>query len=600
MCGIIGYIGHRKASDVVLHGLKRLEYRGYDSYGIAMLDDELLVIKEKGKISEISGFGEISSFAGIGHTRWATHGMPSRENAHPHFDCRKEIVIAHNGIISNYASLKSELISRGHKFSSDTDTEVIAHLIEESYESGKHSLESAAVKAAKLLKGTYAVVVISKLEKEKLIVFRKESPLVLGIGKGEMFVGSDISAFLKYTKKAVPLDDFEYAVITKEGFEIKSLKTGEKIAKKVLAIDWSEEQAEKLGYEHFMLKEIHEQPQIIKNVLNIYDEDIKKLARMINEAWEKNLPIYIIGAGTSLHAAMVAQYWFSKLCEVQVIAADSSEFLEIGVVKKGSLVIGITQSGETYDTLSAMRYAKSKGARLAAIVNVIGSTATREAEHIVMQNSGMEIAVCATKTFMGQITALLRTAIELGKIRNKDERRIKEIEKGLEKAGEYVAEVLKKENEVKKIAEKYCTVKNYIYIGRGITLPIAFEGALKFKEVTYLHAEAMSSGLLKHGTISLIDKNMRTIAVIPSKSENREKIMNNIQEVKARGGVVVGITSGTEVETCDVNLVAPECHEMLSPIVLIPFCQLLAYYAAVKLGRDVDKPRALAKSVTVE
>ncbi|MBI5253305.1 MAG: glutamine--fructose-6-phosphate transaminase (isomerizing) [Euryarchaeota archaeon] len=593
MCGIVGYIGRKKAAPVILRNLKRLEYRGYDSCGIATLSSGLNIKKDAGRIDEIQKKMKLDNLpgsVGIGHTRWATHGNVSRRNAHPHVDCKKEIAIVHNGIISNYAELREELIKRGHVFESETDSECMAHLIEENYEGG---IEKALRAALEKVKGTYALLVLSTHEPDKLLCARNESPLVLGIGIGEMFVGSDVASFLHFTKKAVPLDDGEYAVITEKECAVKEINSGRMLEKEILEITWNEEAAEKEGYEHFMLKEIFEQPQTIINALHVYPQDIRKLAEMIRNS-EK---VYFAAAGSSLHAALVAEYWFSQLCDKFVVAVDASELMSKGVIDKNTLVIGITQSGETYDTLAAMRHAKNKGARIAAIVNVIGSTATRLADHVVLQGSGIEISVCATKTFTSQLTILMRTAIELAEMLGRD---VEKIKSELLETPARVEEVLRLNEEIKKVAVKYFRVKNYIYIGKGINLPSALEGALKLKEITYNHAEGMSGGMLKHGTISLIDRGMKTVAIVPAKGENRTKIISNVQEVKARGGVVIGITSGKPVEQCDVNIVAPECDELISPIVFAPIYQLLAYHTAANLKRDVDKPRALAKSVTVE
>jgi glucosamine--fructose-6-phosphate aminotransferase (isomerizing) len=593
MCGIVGYVGNEKASPILLRNLKMLEYRGYDSCGIATLDDNLHLKKDVGNIDEVNSslnFFDLPGNAGIAHTRWATHGNVTKNNAHPHLDCKGKIAIVHNGIISNYEELKAELLKRGHVFHSETDSECLAHLIEDAYDG---SLERATAEALKKIRGTYALLVLSPLNPTKLICARNESPLMLGLSDEGIFVGSDVASFLGYTKKAVALDDGEYAVIDKKGYTIKEIGNAKRVQKDVLDIDWSVEMAEKEGNPHFMLKEILEQPNVITNALNIYPDVIKGLAEMISGA----KAVYILAAGTSLHAGMVAEYWFAQLCNKRVNAMDSSEFINKGVVDEDTLVIGITQSGETYDTLAAMRYAKRRGARVAAVVNVLGSTATRLADHVVLQGSGIEISVCATKTFTSQLTVLLRTVIELGKMMGKN---VQKVEEELLNCPSYVKGTLAKRDSIKEVADEYFNANNYIFIGKGINLPSALEGALKFKEITYEHAEGMSGGLLKHGTISLIDKGLNTVAMVPEKGDNRTRIINNIREVKARGGVVVGIASGREVEQCDVSIVAPACHELVSPIVLAPIYQLLAYYAAVNRGRNVDKPRALAKSVTVE
>ena len=592
MCGIVGYIGEKEASPILYENLKRLEYRGYDSCGIATLDTKIRVKKDVGMVEEINRKIDLESLPGklgIGHTRWATHGGVTKNNAHPHIDCAGEIAVVHNGIISNFSSLQEPLLKKGHKFKSETDTESIVHLIEEKY---KGDLETAVRDALAEVKGTYALLVFSSREPDRIICARNESPLMLGIGDGEMYIGSDISSFLRYTKKAVPLDEKEYAVVTKDGYEITSLLTGKKLKKEIIEIEWSEEAAKKDGHEHFMLKEILDQPASIVNSLSVYPEDISKLALMMGDAGR----VYLCAAGTSLHAAMVAEHWFSALCKKSVIATDSSELQNKGVIDSDTLIVGITQSGETYDTLASMRYAKGKGAKIAAVVNVTGSTAARFADHFVLQGSGTEISVCATKTFTSQLIILLRTALELGKHRGID---VSKIEKELLKLPKYLEKAIMLQKEIKEISKKHLTVKNYIYIGRGINLPSALEGALKLKEITYHHAEGMSGGMLKHGTISLIDMDMHVIAIVPSEGENRTRMKSNIQEVKARGGIVIGITSGRPVE-CDVNIVAPECDEAVSPLVFAPIYQLLAYYTAVNLGRNVDRPRALAKSVTVE
>jgi glucosamine--fructose-6-phosphate aminotransferase (isomerizing) len=597
LCGIVGYVGDRVASKVVLKGLKILEYRGYDSCGIAIFDSDLRIKKDKGmidEVDEVQHFLEMEGSTGIGHTRWATHGPPSLDNAHPHTDCKNEIAIVHNGIISNYLDLKKKLERKGHVFKSETDSEVMAHLIEEKYDGS--DLETAVVRAIKEVKGSYALLTISKKDPGRIICIRHESPLILGIGKNENFVGSDIAAFLGYTKKVVPLDDMEYAIVDKGGWVIKDTRTGEVRKKEIMSVSWDQQMAEKEGFPTFMLKEIHEQPKTVKDALMVYDNDIFRLAEMIRGAKRT----YIIGAGTSLNAAWVSFYWFARLCRVPVIVMDSSEFMEGGICDNDTLVISITQSGETYDTLSAIRYAKQSSAKTASIVNVIGSTATRESDHVVMQNSGIEIAVCATKTFTSQLVILLRTALALAKTEDGKNPEIAEVKRELSKVPQYIEEVLLKKKEIEEAARRYFKKKNYLYIGKGISLPTALEGALKFKEITYFHAEGMSSGLLKHGTISLIDDDMVTVAVIPSDSENRSRIVSNVQEIKARRGLVIGVVSGDPVEQCDANICAPVCHELVSPFVLTTVCQLLAYYTAIHHKRNVDRPRALAKSVTVE
>jgi glucosamine--fructose-6-phosphate aminotransferase (isomerizing) len=594
MCGIVGYIGDREAAPLLYQSLKRLEYRGYDSCGIATLDGGLQIRKGVGMIGEVDRKNRIQDLPGrmgIGHTRWATHGPVVQENAHPHLDCQGEIAIVHNGIVSNHLDLRRELEERGHAFRSETDTECIVHLIEE--ELPREGLEGALRKALSRIQGTYALLVLSQADPDRILCARKESPLLLGIGEEETFVGSDISAFLPFTRRAIPLDDGEYAVVGKGTFVVKSLETGAEKEKDVLEVDWPDDLAEKGGYAHFMLKEVFEQPETATAALSLYPEEIERLAEEIGRAER----VYLVAAGSSLHASMIAEYWFSRLCGRVVLALDASELENKGIIDEETLVVGITQSGETYDTLSAMKYARSQGAKIAAIVNVIGSTATRLADLTILQGSGIEVSVCATKTFTSQLIVLLRTALALARSQGRGH---PSLERELAHLPKLLEEVLRRKDEIETVAREYLTVPNYIFIGKGINLPSALEGALKLKEITYYHAEGMSSGMLKHGTISLIDPETYTIALVPSEGENRNRILSNLQEVKAREGIAIALTTGDPVPQCDANLVAPPCHELLSPLLLAPLYQLLAYYTALQLGRDVDKPRALAKSVTVE
>jgi len=599
MCGIIGYIGNKKASEVLLKGLLRLEYRGYDSCGIGVVDNDKLIIKKNvGKVEEVAQkerFLDVGGCVSIGHSRWATHGEVSKQNAHPHTDCKNEIAVVHNGIISNYKELKEKLIKKGHKFKSETDTEVVVHLIEEElkkYENPSEDEYINAVKnAIKKLNGTYALAIINKNFPNILIGARNESPLMIGVDKSGYFLGSDISAFLEFTNRAIPLEDGDFVVIRKgDSFSLTIENNGKKMDREVMEIGWNIESAEKGGYPHFMLKEIMEEPEILKVSAKISGEEIKELAKFMKECER----VYIVAMGTSLHAAMVAEYWFAMLGKV-VIPIDASEFLIKGVVDEKTLVIAITQSGETYDTIKAIRYAKSKNAKTATIVNVLGSTATREADITIMMGAGIEIAVCATKTYMAQLMILYRLFIEYGEVVGRD---MSKYRAEIEKISNYIKEVLNEKEKIKKIAENL-KVNNYIFISKGINLPNALEGALKFKEITYLHAEGMSSGFLKHGTISLIDENMDTVALVPpSNSKLLNSVLSNIEEIKARGGKVVAI-SPIDVDVDEIIKV-PDVMEEVSPFVYAPACQLLAYYKAVELKRDVDKPRGLAKSVTVE
>ncbi|XRO77181.1 glutamine--fructose-6-phosphate transaminase (isomerizing) [Methanocaldococcus sp. 10A] len=530
------------------------------------------------------------------NSRWATHGNVSKENAHPHTDCKENIAVVHNGIISNYKELKEELIMKGHKFKSETDTEVIPHLIEEELKKFEEINEENYIKAVKnaikKLKGTYALAIINKNFPNLLIGARNESPLILGVGDNCHFLGSDITAFLDYTNKAIPLEDGDIVIIKKKdnGYDVVIENNGNVVERKIIEINWDITSAEKMGYPHFMLKEIMEQPEVLKVSAKISAEEIKKLAESIKD-YDR---VYLVAMGTSLHAAMVAEYLFAKLGKL-VIACDASEFLNKGVVDEKTLVIGITQSGETYDTLKALRFAKSKKAKTAVIVNVLGSTATRETDITIMMGAGIEIAVCATKTYTSQLMILYRLFIEYGKLLGKD---MSKYEEEIEKIPNYIKQVLDKKDIIRDIANNL-KVNNYIFISKGINIASALEGALKFKEITYLHAEGMSGGMLKHGTISLIDENMDTVAIVPPRdSPVFNSILSNIEEVRARGGKVIAITP-IEIEGAE-NILVPEVIEEISPIVYAPAFQLLAYYKAVELGRDVDKPRGLAKSVTVE
>jgi len=607
MCGIIGYLGDRKASEILLEGLKRLEYRGYDSCGIGVVDGDKLIIKKGvGKVDEVSkneNFLDVDGKAGIGHSRWATHGSITRENAHPHTDCKGELAVVHNGIISNYRELKEGLIKKGHKFKSQTDSEVIAHLIEEELKRldksqiSQEDYINAVKRAIKRLEGTYAILILNKDFPDLLLGVRNENPLLLGVKEEECFLGSDISAFLKWTKEIIPLEEGDMVILKKDGnkvsYGIYNLEENKDVSnnRKRITIEWDIETAEKGGYEHFMLKEIMEEPEVIKNSARISREEIEELVRCIRD-YDR---VYIVAMGTSLHAGMVGEYWFSKLNKL-VIPCDASEFLVKGIVDENTLVIGITQSGETYDTIRAIRYAKSKGAKTATIVNILGSTATRISDITVMMGAGIEIAVCATKTYVSQLMILYRLFIEYGKIISRD---MRIFEKELEKIPEYIKGILENRDAIKKVS-KSLKAKNYLFISKGINLPNALEGALKFKEITYLHAEGMSSGFLKHGTISLIDDNMDTVALVPpSSSDLFRSVVSNIEEIKARGGKVVAI-SPMEIEVVDHLIEIPDVLEEVSPFLYAPVCQLLAYYKAVELGRDVDKPRGLAKSVTVE
>ncbi|HIP89282.1 MAG TPA: glutamine--fructose-6-phosphate transaminase (isomerizing) [Thermococcus paralvinellae] len=602
MCGIIGYIGERKACHIIVDGLKRLEYRGYDSVGVVTeAGGKLYIKKGAGKIDELKeklNLLEMPGKRGMGHTRWATHGIPNDANAHPHTDCAGEIAIVHNGIIENYLELKEELLQKGHKFKSDTDTEVIVHLIEDALKDFKN-FEDALRYALLRLKGSFALGIIYTKDKERLYFVRNESPLVLGVGEGEMFAASDIPAFLPYTNKAVFLDDGEYAIVTKNSFVVKDLKTGEIKDKKVHEIDWTLEMAEKQGFPHFMLKEIHEQPKAIKEAIYGNVGKIGKIAREIAD-YEK---IYIVAMGTSYHAGIVGKYLFQRLVKKVPVVEDASEFrYEFeDLIDEKTLVIAITQSGETADTLAAIKLAKKKGAKVLSIVNVVGSMATRISDLVIYTHAGPEIGVAATKTYATQLTVLTMLATALAKhLKTAEEEYLRELEAQLHEMPRYVEVALGYEDKIKALAEKLKEKRDFFYIGRGISLATALEGALKLKEISYIHAEGLSAGELKHGPLALIEDGVPVVAIAPS-GKTFEKMVSNIQEAKARGAFIISLGDSEELKkVSDVWIKMPEIDEVLSPMIYIVPLQLLAYYLAVLRGNDPDKPRNLAKSVTVE
>jgi len=609
VCGIVGYTGKDNAKDVILDGLKRLEYRGYDSAGIALLvNGEIKTFKKEGKIRNLEcELNKLQLFSniGIGHTRWATHGEPVDINAHPHSDCTNKISIVHNGIIENYSELREELLSKGHRFKSETDTEVIVHLIEEELKKSP-SFFFAFLKAIRKLKGSYAVAVITTYEPEKIFVARKDSPLIIGIGDGENFVASDIPAFLSYTNRALPLDDLEVAIIGKDFFQVFDINGNEK-KKEPFTIPWSLAQAEKAGYKHFMLKEIHEQPRAIADTISG------------NLPWLKgNIPleginpktfdrIQIVACGTSYHAGLIGKFYLENFSSIPVEVDLASEYrYRNPIVNDKTLVIAITQSGETADTLAAVKFAKERGAKILAVCNVIGSSVTREADQVLYTYAGPEISVASTKAFTTQVVTLFMFSLWLGKNRNvlQDEK-VEELLHELMELPSKVEAFLNSEKErgtVKEIADSFHKAKNALYIGRHVNYPIALEGALKLKEISYIHAEGYPAGEMKHGPIALIDETM-PVVVVATKGRVYEKMLSNMEEVKARKGKVIAITNPEcrEVqERADAFIEVPEVNEFLSPVVNIIPLQLLAYYIADFLGYDVDQPRNLAKSVTVE
>jgi len=608
MCGIVGYIGNKKAAPILIEGLKNLEYRGYDSAGIATIDKSTLYIKKDiGKIDEIDGrikLTEMDGSVGISHCRWATHGGVTQINAHPHIDCKKKITVVHNGIIENYEELKERLSKAGHKFVSGTDTEIIAHLIESHY---KGNIEEAVLAALKEVEGAYALGVLSKDEPEKLIAARKDSPLIIGVGKGENFIASDVPAILKHTKNVIFLDNGEIAVLKKDSVKIMEL-SGKKVEKKIHKIEWDVKQAEKGIYKHYMLKEIYEQPRAIEETINgrVEDHHINLKEMNLSEKEIKAITrIVIVACGTSWHAGLVGRFMLEELIKIPVEVEYASEFrYRNPVIDRNTVVIAISQSGETADTLAALREAKKRGAKAISICNAVGSSIARESDGVIYTHAGPEIGVASTKAFTSQLVVLYLITLYIGKIRRmiEDKELSKRIQ-SLRKIPLQIQQVLEEGKPILKCAERYYMKKNALYLGRGPNFPIALEGALKLKEVSYIHAEGYPAAEIKHGPIALIDKEMPVVVIATKDNVTYKKVLSNIEEVKARGGDVIAIATTGDGEIkrkVDYVIYVPQTSYMLSPLLTVIPLQLLAYYIAVKRKCNVDKPRNLAKSVTVE
>jgi glucosamine--fructose-6-phosphate aminotransferase (isomerizing) len=607
MCGIIGYIGNRNAVSVVLEGLKRLEYRGYDSAGIAFFSNKGIEVRRcKGKIKDLAsilGHEDLISHISLGHTRWATHGKPSEENAHPHRS--NGVILVHNGIIENYLSLKKKLIEKGYKFTSETDTEVLCHLIEDYAK--RYPLEDAVREVLKEVKGAYALAVIKEDEPDKIVGVKKDCPLVVGLGDEEFFIASDVSAFLNYSRDVIFLEDAELAVLTAGG--IKITLDGVPVQKDVKSVSWSPLMAEKGGYRHFMLKEIYEQPRAIADTLrgrfNAESGEVNLEEFGINEEYLKAVErIFIVACGTSYHAALIGKYMIEGLARIPVEVDIASEFrYRDPIIGSGDLMIGITQSGETADTLAVQREAKRLGARILSICNVVGSTSSREADAVFYTHSGPEIGVASTKAFTTQIVGLYLFAVGIGKIRGViSEDMAKESLRELLLLPGNVEKALAADENIRMIAKDFFKAKGFLYLGRGINYPIALEGALKLKEISYIHAEGYPAGEMKHGPIALIDEELPVVVLVP-KNNLYEKINSNIQEVKSRGGKVISITNDAHDEVCAISdkcIFVSETNPYLTPVLMAVPMQLLAYHIGVLRGCDVDQPRNLAKSVTVE
>ncbi len=609
MCGIVGYIGKNKALPILMEGLKRLEYRGYDSAGFSIAENgKIKTVKAVGKVSELEGKAngmEAGATVGIAHTRWATHGKPSIANAHPHSDCTGDIYIVHNGIIENYKELKEELLKRKHKFSSETDSEVLAHLIEEFH--CKESLEESVRKSLLLVRGTYGIVVMSRKEPGRLIVARNGSPLVLGIGNQEFVIASDVAAIIRHTDQVIYLNDGELANVTADDFEVKTLRR-KKVEKDISRVDWTVEEAEKKGFAHFMLKEIFEQPEVIQNATRgrlVAKEGEAKLGglRDVKDRLREIKKLVIVSCGTSYNAGLVGKYMLEEYAGIETAVEYASEFrYRKPLLGPDTAVLAISQSGETADTLAAVREGKNKGSLTLGIVNVVGSTIARETDAGVYNHAGPEIGVASTKAFTSQLSILAMLTLFLGRQREMSYVMGKRIAGELANIPKIITAVLEQSKEIKKIAKKYSKYNNFLYLGRKYNCPIAMEGALKIKEIAYVHAEGYPFGEMKHGPIALIDKDFPSV-VVATRDSVYEKTVSGIQEIKARGGKVVAIaTAGDKSiqKLVDEVIYIPKTLEMLTPLVSVVPMQLLAYHFAAQKGLDVDKPRNLAKSVTVE
>lgn len=608
MCGIIGYVGKEKAVPLLMEGLKRLEYRGYDSAGIAVLENQGLIHEKcAGKISALEALledKEFSSTAGIAHTRWATHGEPTDLNAHPHLDCKGTIAVVHNGIVENYRSLRELLDRKGHKFTSETDTEILAHLIEEYYDG---DLLEATQAALSQVEGTYGIAVICKDNPQQIVAARHGSPLVIGTGKGENFVASDVAAILRHTNRVVYLEDREVALVDPESFVVSTVDKTE-VTPQIQEISWTLDQIEKGGFPHFMLKEIFEQPATLRNAIRgrlNYEEGTSRLNGLNLQYEELHLidRIILSACGTAWHAALLGEYMIEDAALIPVEVEYASEFrYRSPIINEGTIVFVISQSGETTDTQAALREAKRKGATVLGICNVVGSTIARETDGGVYIHAGPEIGVASTKAFTSQMMVLSLISLLLARMRTMSLERGREIIDAIYKIPEQVEQILKNDSYIKDIAEKYYQKNNFLYLGRGFNFPVALEGALKLKEISYIHAEGYPAAEMKHGPIALIDENMPAV-VIALKDKVHDKVLSNIAEIKARKGKVIAVaTEGDEeiADKVDHVIYIPQTIELLTPILSVIPLQLLAYHMAVMRCCNVDQPRNLAKSVTVE
>ena len=605
MCGISGMINAKNVAHPLYASIRNLEYRGYDSCGMALLDaGKIQTRKNTGGVEEVNQrerLTQLSGRLGIAHTRWATHGVVSRENAHPHLSTDEAFAVVHNGIFSNYQDLREELEAEGVPFCSQTDTEVFVQLVARHYERLQNT-ERAFVAALEQMEGSFAIVMISVHEPDRLFCAKRDSPLILGLGEGSNYVGSDINAFLEYTRRAVILDDDEYVILTQESYQIRSLRDGQQVEKDILHIDWDAETTRKGGFAHYMLKEIFDEPQTLRQALKIPDEEIRKLAQKFVEAPQAHL----VGVGTTFYVAQLGQYFFSQLTGRYFPAISSDEFIDIAGVQAQDLVLAVSQSGETYDTKMALNFARQRGAKTAAIVNVMGSSIGMQVDQVIMQGSGPEICVVSTKAAMAQTLILLRTAVETGRQQGSlDDQQVDSFLTAVNRLPDLIQDTLNEQSGfLRNIARSTSWVPNWLFLGCGQYYPVAMESALKMKEVTYQHAEGMPAGFLKHGTLSMIEKSVHSLFFVPlpEQQDLHRRTLIAMEEIRTRGGTLAGFVFEGDRharEVLDYAVELPTVHPWLAPLLQMTMAQLLSYYAALDLGRNIDKPRNLAKSVTV-
>ena len=605
MCGISGVVGLKNISELLFEGIRNLEYRGYDSCGVALMNKTHLIIKKDiGGVEEFYRKHNVlqqKSNIGIAHTRWATHGKVTQGNTHPFTSRDENFAVVHNGIISNYRPLRDLLKKEGFKFFSETDTEVVAHLLEKFFKTSQNP-EKALVKTLNLIEGTFALAFVCTYLPDQIFCAKRESPLMLGIGDEINFVGSDFNAFIDQTKNAVILDDGEYAIVSRDSYVVKNITNQDEVTKPITKIEWDSETSKKKGYPHYMLKEIYEQPQTISNALDLEPSGLDEVVEMFAKADSS----YFLGVGTTFYVAKYAQYIFSELAQKFIPSISSDEFLTLANVNKNTLVFAMSQSGETFDTLSALKYSQSKGAKTAAIVNVMGSSIARMVDQVILQGSGPEICVISTKAALSQMVVLTLIAMKLGLKQKVISKKIyQENYKSLRELPAIIQGILNERSGfIHRIAHKYCKNKNWLYLGRGIYYPIALEAALKMKEVAYVHAEGMPGGFLKHGTLAMIDDEIFSIIFVPPK-ENKDlyqSTLHSIEEIRARSGFVLGIHFTEQRKNQDLfneELILPKVPLLIAPLIQLVIGQLFAYFTATSLKRNIDKPRSLAKSVTV-